>query len=126
MKLYDNGAYRDDFMELVYCLLHGDGDNYRANQIIDAFDSAPEVEAEPLPPNDPLTLDELRKMGGEPVWCLEMRCWGIIKLETIGKWAGMPFLSGALHDRGVAVDFEYDVVKRGLTLYRRKLEEGTT
>lgn len=62
-----------------------------------------------VPPNDPLTLNELREMGGEPVWCLEMRCWGIIKLETIGKWAGMPFLIGALHDRGVAVDFEYDV-----------------
>ncbi len=123
MKLYDNDEYRDDFMELVYSLLHGDGDNYRANQIIDAFDSAPEVEAEPLPPNDPLTLDELREMGGEPVWCLEMRCWGIIKLETIGKWAGMPFLIGTLHDRGVAVDFEYDVVKRELTLYRRKPEE---
>lgn len=123
MKLYDNDEYRDDFMELVYSLLHGDGDNYRTNQIIDAFDSAPEVEAEPLPPNDPLTLDELREMGGEPVWCLEMRCWGIIKLETIGKWAGMPFLIGTLHDRGVAVDFEYDVVKRELTLYRRKPEE---
>ena len=37
-----------------------------------------------VPPNDPLTLNELREMGGEPVWCLEMRCWGIIKLETIG------------------------------------------
>lgn len=73
MKLYDNGAYRDDFMELVYCLLHGDGDNYRANQIIDAFDSAPEVEAEPLPPNDPLTLEELRGMDGEPVWIVPMR-----------------------------------------------------
>jgi len=73
MKLYDNGAYRDDFMELVYCLLHGDGDNYRANQIIDAFDSAPEVEAEPLPTNDPLTLEELRGMDGEPVWIVPMR-----------------------------------------------------
>ena len=74
--------------------------------------------------NDPLTLDELREMGGEPVWCLEMRCWGIIKLETIGQWAGMPFLIGTLHDRGVAVDFEYDVVKRELTLYRRRSKEG--
>lgn len=75
--------------------------------------------------NDPLTLEELQGMGGEPVWCLEMRCWGIIKLETMGKWAGMPFLIGTLHDRGVAVDFEYDVVKRELTLYRYKPEEET-
>lgn len=77
-----------------------------------------------LPPNDPLTLEELQGMGGEPVWCLEMRCWGIIKLETIGEWAGMPFLIGTLHDCGVAVDFEFDVIKRALTLYRQKPEEG--
>lgn len=68
MKLYDNDEYREDFMELVYGLLQSDGTNDRANQIIDAFDSAPEVEAEPLLPNNPLTLDELREMDGEPVW----------------------------------------------------------
>lgn len=68
MKLYDNDAYRDEFMELVYSLLHSDGTNDRANQIIDAFDSAMAVEAEPILPNDPLTLEELRGMDGEPVW----------------------------------------------------------
>lgn len=26
-----------------------------------------------LPPNDPLTLDELREMDGEPVWIIPMR-----------------------------------------------------
>lgn len=81
MKLYDNDEYRDEFMELVYSLLHSDGTNDRANQIIDAFDAAPSVEAELLPPNDPLTLEELRKMDGEPVWveCMEnhvLSCWG--------------------------------------------------
>lgn len=97
------------------------------NRLKEAFELIKEKDAgriSVMPPNDPLTLDELRKMGGEPVWCLEMRCWGIIKLETIGQWAGIPFLIGALHDRGVAVDFEYDVVKRELTLYRRRPEEG--
>ena len=68
MRLYDNDAYREEFMELVYDLLRDDGTNDRANQIIAAFDSAPEVEAEPLQPNDPLTLEELREMDGEPVW----------------------------------------------------------
>jgi hypothetical protein len=61
MKLYDNDAYRDEFMSLVYGLLAADGTNDRANQIIDAFDTAPEVEAEPLQPNDSFTLDELRE-----------------------------------------------------------------
>jgi len=40
----------------------------RSNLIIDAFDRAPEVEAVVLPPNDPLTMEELREMDGEPVW----------------------------------------------------------
>ena len=68
MKLYDNDAYRDEFMEAVYNLLSGDSSNDRANQVIDLFDAAPAVEAEPAPLNDPLTLEELREMDGEPVW----------------------------------------------------------
>ncbi len=67
MKLYDNDAYREEFMALVYELLDSDGTNDRANQIIDAFDSAPEVEAEPVQPNAPLTLEELREID-DPVW----------------------------------------------------------
>lgn len=51
MKLYDNDTYREQFMELVYNLLKSDETNDRANQIIDAFDMAPAVEATPLPPN---------------------------------------------------------------------------
>lgn len=72
MKLYDNDSYRDEFVELVYSLLHSDGNNDRANQIIDAFDSAIAVEAEPILPNGPLTLEELREMDGEPVWVVEL------------------------------------------------------
>ena len=68
MKLYDNDAYRDEFMEAVYNLLSDDSSNDRANQVIDLFDAAPAVEAEPAPSNDPLTLEELREMDGEPVW----------------------------------------------------------
>ena len=29
---------RDEFMDMVYSELHSDGDNYRANRIIDAAD----------------------------------------------------------------------------------------
>ena len=68
MKLYDNDEYREKFMELVYSLLQSDGTNDRSNLIIDAFDRAPEVEAVVLPPNDPLTMEELRELDGEPVW----------------------------------------------------------
>lgn len=65
MVLYDNDAYRDEFMESVYGILNHDSTWDRANQIIDLFDAAPVIE--PLP-NTPLTLDELREMDGEPVW----------------------------------------------------------
>ena len=86
MKLYDNDAYRGEFMELVYGLLRSDGTNDRANQIIGAFDSIPAVEAEPLPPNLPLTLEQLREMDGEPVWIchpLDKRsgAWALVDLK---------------------------------------------
>ena len=32
------------------------------------------------PPNEPLTLDELREMDGEPVWFDTIKRWGIVKV----------------------------------------------
>lgn len=37
---------REEFMEMVYDELHSDGDNYRANRIIDAADEYAETEKE--------------------------------------------------------------------------------
>ena len=34
------------------------------------------------PPNDPLTLEELRKMDGEPVWIVEQPDWGHWELSA--------------------------------------------
>jgi len=73
MKLYDNDTYRDEFMAIVYALLHSDGTNDRANQIIDAFDNAPAIDAEPIPSRAPLSLEELREMDGEPYWHVGLR-----------------------------------------------------
>ena len=124
MKLYDNDEYRDDFMELVYSLLHGDGDNYRANQIIDAFDSAPEVEAEPLPPNDPLTLEELREMDGEPVWSEwgghPQAGWALVRVWS--KVSNVVYLT--YHNGNT--DLLGFVLNDGGKIYRRKPEEGAT
>ena len=85
MKLYDNDAYRDEFMEAVYNLLSGDSSNDRANQVIDLFDAAPAVETEPAPLNDPLTLEELREMDGEPVFLtpIQSACTN----DKQGAWA---------------------------------------
>ena len=71
----------------------------------------------------PLTLDEIQKMAGQPVWCAELECYGIIKLETGGAYKNRPYLVGAWHHNGVAVNFEHDLAARGYTLYRRKPED---
>ena len=36
------------------------------------------------PPNEPLTLEQLREMDGQPVWDSSLRCWGIVKSEKDG------------------------------------------
>ena len=60
------------------------------------------------PPNDPLTLEELREMDGEPVWNDTMKQWAIVDthdrrtINVCGRWR-------PLSDR----------------YYRRKPEEGT-
>ncbi len=76
MKLYDNDSFRETFMKRVYELLADDPDNYRANEIIDLFDNAPEFN----PPNEPLTIEQLREMDGEPVWFDTIKRWGIVKV----------------------------------------------
>lgn len=119
MILYDNDAYRDDFMEMVYSLLHSDGTNDRANLIIDAFDRAPKVEAEPFPPNDPLILEELREMDGEPVWVeipINMVSeWCIAKFDPLMNRVRLWCSGGGW--------FDGRNVGKGLFVYRRKPKE---
>lgn len=116
MKLFDNDKYRDDFMELVYRLLHSDGTNDRANQIIDAFDSIPVVEAMPVLPNSPLTMDELREMDGEPVWvCLPNGSYGGWMINYQG-WCMNRFASTEM----------YGTYGKSWLAYRRRPEEGMT
>ncbi len=67
--------------------------------------------AETTPPNDPLTLEELRKMDGEPVWSGSLKRWGLVKVSHCGI--------GILTKCG-----EYDVTR--MKLYRRPPEERRT
>ena len=72
------------------------------------------------PPNEPLTLKELREMDGEPAWWDdgEGSCWGIISVDSAGMWGGIPFLRG----RWRQVNFEYNIEERKMRIYRRPPE----
>ena len=72
--------------------------------------------------NEPLTLDELRKMDGEPVWVVydkDAGMWALVEVceESI-------FLTNNLGGRTeYAADVELE--DDGITVYRQKPEEGT-
>ena len=72
----------------------------------------------------PLTQQELQEMAGKPVYCPKIESYGIVKYETIGIWAGVPFLLGTVHRDGVAVNFEYNIIKRKLKCYGINSDEG--
>ena len=73
------------------------------------------------PPNDPLTLAELREMGGEPVYIMRMesdeptdRDWALVDL----KYDMCRTVTG-----GMAI---FELYGKTWLAYRRKPEEGTT
>ena len=65
-------------------------------------------------PNEPLTLEQLREMDGEPVWVEEINHWALIDIETGGRWSGIPFVVGA--ENGAS--FCYNIKARNLHCYR--------
>ena len=70
------------------------------------------------PPNESLTLEQLREMDGEPVWVEEVEHWALIDIEKSGQWAGIPFAVWAEN----GAKFTYNVKSRGLHCYRRPPE----
>ena len=120
MRLYDNDAYREDFMQTVYDLLSDDATNDRANQIIEAFDAAPCVVAEVLPPNEPLSLEQLLEMEGEPVWVENLDVSGKSMWEIVQTWADDTLVMRGAHQCGCLVD-RYSIGQR-YRVYRCKPE----
>ena len=70
------------------------------------------------PPNEALTLAQLREMDGEPVWVEEVKHWALIDIEKGGQWDGIPFAVWAEN----GAKFTYNVKSRGLHCYRRPPE----
>ena len=65
-----------------------------------------------------LTMEELKLMAGKPAYCKEEDLFGIIKVETMGKYRNKPFFVAVQHNDGVAVNLELDIQKRKLHIYK--------
>lgn len=81
--------------------------------IIDEIDDAPTIT---MPPNDPLTLEELREMDGEPV-CIYNRYNGLYRWKVVHHAIaeGVFFTDGTMHRTSECGD--------AWLAYRRKPEE---
>lgn len=122
MKLYDNDAYREKFMEIVYGILSGDETNDRANQIIDAFDNAPQVEVKEPPVNDPLTLEDLREMDGEKIFVRYID--GFYTDEDGAYFGKFEQLVRECNGRLTACELPLEYYGKTWLAYRRKPEES--
>lgn len=67
----------------------------------------------------PLTLDELRQMNGQPVWIAEENAWGIVGVDSCGFLKNRPFVKF----RYDTIWCDYDIERRNLHCYRHKPEE---
>ena len=65
------------------------------------------------PPNEPLTLEQLREMDGQPAWCEDVGRWAIVSVSDAGKWKGVPFAL-FVRDGG---RFEWDIEDHGLCMH---------
>lgn len=75
--------------------------------------------------NEPLTLDELRQMDGEPVWIVEEPDWGHWELSADADdyvADREPSFYGMKHNDPAG---RYGLHKLGWLAYRQKQEEGT-
>lgn len=62
---------------------------------------------------EPLSLEQLKQMDGKPAYWLKDESWGIISVDSTGRWAGKPFFRG----RKQEANFEYDIESRNMEVY---------
>lgn len=62
--------------------------------------------------NEPLTIEELKEMAGQPVWCPDEEAYGVIMCDSIGKWAGIPFMHGVWYHDGIGAEFNHNIIER--------------
>ena len=64
-------------------------------------------------PGNPLTLEQLREMDGQPVWSEDVERWALVSVDNVGGWKGVPFV--LFMENGAK--FNWNVEIRKLTLY---------
>ena len=81
---------RDEFMDIVYSELHSDGDNYRANRIIDAADEYADEYAEEhtrwIPVSERLPEERLANYDFNEVLC--STTWRDVRAYKFGRPLG--------------------------------------
>ena len=94
--------------------LSGDDTASRARnlcwKVIEGFINVVKTQPTLTPQNEPLTLEQLREMGGDPVWVEGIKRWAIVKLNCKGVF---------LHT--TSGEFEVDPLGRD-KIYRRPPE----
>lgn len=85
---------------------------YTRMAVFGIMQSMPTVDYQKTP-SEPLTIEQLREMDGEPAYWPEDDSWGIISVDSYGLWAGKPFFRG----RKQEVNFEYNIESRGMEVY---------
>lgn len=107
MRLIDGDKLRARACEIFLCAEPGSAEERRFAFVLGLIDSEPTIAP---PPNDPLTLEELREMDGEPVWCARWGVWGLVDIgfsAVITRKGDLDINDEGIHER----------------LYRRKPEE---
>ena len=69
MRLIDADKLRGRVCEIFLCAEPNSAEERRFAIVLGLIDSEQTIT---LPPNDPLTLEQLREMDGEPVWIAKM------------------------------------------------------
>ena len=96
-------------------------DQEAVSMLVQLVTLSPTVRPAPaLPPNDPLTLEELRDMDGEPVWVERPgygKGWALVEV-----WAKSTNIIYLLQSNGSVLQPQVELDCGG-RIYRRRLEE---
>lgn len=80
--------------------------------------SALQERARSVTVNKPLTKEQLKQMDGCPVWIGGgINKYGIVKVDNIGSWKGVPYVLTTIEGS----TFEWDIEARNLLCYLREV-----